>query len=87
MHLLPPYEFHANTTELIQMLEKGHHNVSLSDEAKSRLYAWIDLHAPYHGNWVEIVDKAKVTQQKTRRIAIVRETDYVDRRRAGLESD
>ena len=32
-HLLTPLEFHADTSELIQMLSKGHHNVKLDQEA------------------------------------------------------
>jgi len=54
MHLLPPLEFHADTTELVQMLQKGHYNVTLDDEAWDRLITWIDLNAPYHGTWTEI---------------------------------
>lgn len=53
LHLLNPMEFHANTSELVQMLEKGHHNVKLDDEAWDRLITWIDLNAPCHGTWNE----------------------------------
>ncbi len=52
-HLLMPLEFHADTSELIQMLEKGHHGVKLDGEAWSRLVTWIDLNAPLHGTWAE----------------------------------
>jgi len=52
-HLLTPLEFHADTSELIQMLQKGHHNVKLNDEAWSRLITWIDLNAPRNGTWSE----------------------------------
>ncbi|MEI7954802.1 MAG: SUMF1/EgtB/PvdO family nonheme iron enzyme [Verrucomicrobiota bacterium] len=52
-HLLMPLEFHADTSELIQMLEKGHHNVKLDDDAWSHLVTWIDLNAPNHGTWAE----------------------------------
>ena len=31
-HMLTPLEFHANTSELVQMLEKGHHKVNLDQE-------------------------------------------------------
>ncbi len=54
MHLLPPWEFHADTTRLVQMLEKGHYGVRLDAEAWDRLITWIDLNAPYHGNWTDI---------------------------------
>ena len=53
LHLLPPMEFHANTNELVQMLNKGHHNVELDHEAWDRLATWIDLNAPCHGTWSE----------------------------------
>ena len=52
-HLLTPLEFHADTSELIQMLQKGHHNVKLDAEAWDRLITWIDLNAPKHGTWGE----------------------------------
>jgi formylglycine-generating enzyme required for sulfatase activity len=53
LHLLPPREFAADTSELIQMLVKGHHNVRLDAEAWDRLVTWIDLNAPCHGTWAE----------------------------------
>jgi formylglycine-generating enzyme required for sulfatase activity len=52
-HLLTPLEFHAGTSELVQMLKKGHHNVVLDNEAWDRLYTWMDLNAPYNGTWIE----------------------------------
>ncbi|MFA6239534.1 MAG: SUMF1/EgtB/PvdO family nonheme iron enzyme [Candidatus Hydrogenedentales bacterium] len=52
-HVQLPTEFHASTSELIQMLEKGHHGVSLDADAWQRLYTWIDLNVPDHGTWGE----------------------------------
>ena len=52
-HMQVPLEFHAGTSELIQMLEKGHHNVKLDAEAWDRLITWIDLNVPDHGTWTE----------------------------------
>ena len=52
-HLLTPLEFHADTSELVQMLAKGHHNVELDQEGWDRIITWIDLSAPYHGTWTE----------------------------------
>lgn len=52
-HVLTPLEFHATTSELIQMLKKGHKNVKLSKEDWDRLYTWIDLNVPYYGTWTE----------------------------------
>jgi formylglycine-generating enzyme required for sulfatase activity len=54
LRLLAPMEFSADTAELVQMLRKGHYNVQLDAEAWERLYAWIDLNAPCHGNWSEV---------------------------------
>jgi len=48
-HVLEPLEFHAGTTELVQLLRKGHYGVQLDAEAWDRLITWIDLNCPYHG--------------------------------------
>jgi len=52
-HILTPLEFHADTSELVQMLQRGHHNVKLDTEAWDRLITWIDLNVPDHGTWSE----------------------------------
>ncbi|MBN1673298.1 MAG: SUMF1/EgtB/PvdO family nonheme iron enzyme [Kiritimatiellae bacterium] len=52
-HLLPPAEYHADTSELIQMLRKGHHGVRPDREAFDRFVTWIDLNVPDHGTWGE----------------------------------
>ena len=49
-----PAEYHASTSELVQMLEKGHHGVRLDAEAWDRLNTWIDLNVPCHGTWGEV---------------------------------
>ena len=54
MHLLRPAEYHADTTELLRMLRKGHHGVRLDPESWDRLITWIDLNAPFHGTWTEM---------------------------------
>ncbi len=54
MALLYPMEYHASTSVLIQMLQKGHHGVKLAEmsrEARQRLYCWIDLNVPRAGSW------------------------------------
>ena len=69
-HLTTPMEYHASASELIQMLTKGHHNVRLDTEAWQRLYAWIDLNAPYYGSWAEtgrLKEFRGVDQRKRRR--------------------
>jgi formylglycine-generating enzyme required for sulfatase activity len=52
-HLQKPMEYHASTSELVQMLEKGHYNVKLDEKAWDRLVTWIDLNVPDHGSWHE----------------------------------
>jgi formylglycine-generating enzyme required for sulfatase activity/cytochrome c553 len=68
LHLLPPMEFHAETSELVQMLRKGHHNVQLDAEAWDRLTTWIDLNAPCHGTWSEVAPIPG--NQRERRLAL-----------------
>jgi len=76
LHLLPPMEFFARTSELVQMLEKGHHGVRLDREAWQRLYTWIDLNAPCHGTWSEVT--TRVGGQRARRRALQRLYGGVD---------
>jgi len=52
--MLTPGEYHADTSELIQLLSKGHYNVQLDNEAWERLFTWIDLNGPCHGTWSEV---------------------------------
>lgn len=58
MYVLRPYEYHASNSELIQMLEKGHHNVSVDNEAMETLCKWIDFNVPYFGTF-EIAGRYK----------------------------
>lgn len=51
MDVLPPYEYHASTSELLQMLEKGHYGVKIDDEAYRLIVNWIDFNAPWRGKW------------------------------------
>ena len=52
-HILTPMEFYADTSELVQLLSKGHHGVALRDDEWDRLITWIDLNVPYWGTWTE----------------------------------
>jgi formylglycine-generating enzyme required for sulfatase activity len=68
--VLTPCEFHADTTELVQMLRKGHHGVTLDAESWDRLATWIDLNCPAHGTWHEAVvavPTAEIFKQRDRR--------------------
>ena len=67
LHVLRPCEFNANTTELVHMLEKGHYGVTLDQEAWDRLVTWIDLNAPCHGTWREILGLERTSEDYARR--------------------
>jgi formylglycine-generating enzyme required for sulfatase activity len=69
MHMLAPGDVHADSTELVQMLTKGHKGVKLDQEAWTRLITWIDMSAPAHGTWREIAGDKKTQHQSKRRIA------------------
>lgn len=68
--MLTPGEYMANTSELIQMLRKGHQGIELDDEAWDRLITWIDLNGPCHGTWGDVypvpenADKRRMELQK-----------------------
>lgn len=64
LHLLPPREFHADTSELIQMLRKGHYDVRLATEDWERLATWIDLNAPCHGTWGDVTRLPKHQRER-----------------------
>ena len=63
-HLQKPMEWHAGTSELVQMLEKGHHNVKLDGESWDRLITWIDLNVPDQGTWHEHASTTPVMQRR-----------------------
>jgi formylglycine-generating enzyme required for sulfatase activity len=52
LDILPPMDYHASVSELVQRFKKGHFGVQLDKEAWDRIYTWIDLNVPYRGHWV-----------------------------------
>jgi formylglycine-generating enzyme required for sulfatase activity len=52
--IFTPLEFHFSTTELGQLLRKGHHGVQLDTESFNRLVTWADENAPFHGRWTDV---------------------------------
>jgi formylglycine-generating enzyme required for sulfatase activity len=73
--VLTPCEFHADTTQLVQMLRKGHHGVTLDRESWDRLVTWIDLNCPAHGTWHEAVvavSAAEILKLRDRRRELLR---------------
>ena len=49
--VLEPLDYHASTSPLIQMLEKGHHGVKLSAADLLKFHEWGDLNVPFFGKW------------------------------------
>ncbi|MDP6634478.1 MAG: SUMF1/EgtB/PvdO family nonheme iron enzyme [Phycisphaerae bacterium] len=72
MHMLIPGDFHADNSELIRMLRKGHRGVKLSAEAWERLITWIDLCVPFYGTWHELAGWKTVKPASLRRRAMLK---------------
>ncbi len=49
MLVLFPYEYYQNSSELVRLLKKGHHNVKLTDKEWRTIYNWIDYNCPDKG--------------------------------------
>ncbi|MBP3694128.1 MAG: SUMF1/EgtB/PvdO family nonheme iron enzyme [Thermoguttaceae bacterium] len=75
MPVLKPYEFHAESTLLVQILRQGHYGIELSAADWARLNTWIDLNCPYYGSWGESRNyqiAPQVKHQFERRLALRR---------------
>ena len=64
-----PMEFHASTSELFQILEKGHHGVQLEKQDWDMLATWVDMNVPCKGNWGE--DKPIPADYHEQRLAMM----------------
>ncbi|MFR9650304.1 MAG: SUMF1/EgtB/PvdO family nonheme iron enzyme [Rikenellaceae bacterium] len=69
MSVLQPYEYHASTSELIRILEVGHHGVKLTPWEWSRLTQWVDYNAPEKGIY-PVINDYKGYPQYERRIEL-----------------
>lgn len=58
--LLSPMDYHASTSELVQLLAKGHHGATLDAADWETLLTWIDLNVPYHPTWTDLKGDQKV---------------------------
>lgn len=67
MDMLVPMDVHADQTELMQILNKGHHNVMLNKEAIEKLSCWIDFNIPFHGRRTDIPSYHKAEASVTLR--------------------
>ena len=77
-HLLDPCEYHTSTTELVRMLEVGHHGVKLNSQEWDRINTWIDLNTPAHGTWTEIAGEKRTGQMAQRRRELMKRYAGVD---------
>jgi formylglycine-generating enzyme required for sulfatase activity len=77
-HVLEPMEFHADTTDLVQLLKKGHYGVKLDAEAWDRIITWIDMNCPFHGTWGEEIENPGRQRERRRELL---------RKYANLEDD
>lgn len=66
MYVLKPYEYHASNSELVRILENGHHGVKLTDKEWRTLYSWIDFNAPYNSSFKNIKPINGVDQYERR---------------------
>ncbi len=80
---LPPYARGAAQSRLMDTLEAGHNGIALSREEIDKMACWIDLAAPYHGDWMEnlVSDKVKGNFSE----ALEKRARYWDEERKNLE--
>ncbi len=77
-HLFQPMEYHSSTSELMQMLRKGHNNVKLPVAAMNRLQTWHDLNIPYHASWTEVRGTKRVEGISKRYRELAKQYAFVD---------
>jgi hypothetical protein len=78
MNMLVPMDVHADQTELMQILQKGHHNVSLQSKEIEKLACWIDLNAPFHGRRSDIATWHKTEQARNLRKIYAQMFDVIE---------
>ncbi len=66
MYVLEPYEYHVSNSEMVRMLEKGHHGVKLDKKEWLSIYRWLDMNTPYLGTFEQIVELNGHDQYKRR---------------------
>lgn len=67
IYVLRPGEYYVNNSELIRILEAGHHGVKLSEKDRETLYTWIDLNAPYFGAFTQFDLKKEAPANQVQR--------------------
>lgn len=79
--VLPPYFSGAAKSPLLDMLDVGHHDVKLSDEAYHKLAAWMDLLVPFSGSYREGNNWADVEMKKYDYYEEKRRQQYIEEQR------
>ncbi len=77
-HMLSPLEFHSSTSELMQLLNKGHQGVKLDKQSMDILRTWIDLNVPFHGVWTEVYNCIPWDDHKRRMWALKKYANRTD---------
>lgn len=67
IYVLRPAEYHVSNSELIRILQAGHHHVQLPDADMRTLYTWIDLNAPYFGAFTQLDLKKEAPANQVQR--------------------
>jgi formylglycine-generating enzyme required for sulfatase activity len=70
--LLNPGHYHADTSELIQMLQQRHGKVEIDREGWDRLITWVDLNGQCHGTWADVFRMPVLNGQDQRRAELAR---------------
>jgi len=78
VEILTPGPLYTTTSELVQMLKKGHHGIHLNKEAWERIYTWIDLNAPCHGTWGDVHEIPDDAYSKRKKNALVYGNQKID---------
>lgn len=67
IYVLKPGEFHVSNSELIRILQAGHHGVKVPEADMKKLYEWIDLNAPYFGAFTQLDLKPQAPKNQVQR--------------------
>ena len=54
-----PGKFGARASKLYNMLNKGHHDVKLSDEQMHRITLWLDSNSDFFGSYEDLLAQAR----------------------------
>lgn len=65
MNILVPMDVHADQTELIQILKKGHHGIEVNKDDMDNIVCWIDFNAPYYGRREDIPESDNSTVKRS----------------------